>query len=577
MMSTFLILAIAPLALCWALWLLFSLLALLPLRARNTQKPTKTITIDILIPAHDEELLLPRLLDSLGAQTLMAPIGRILVVADHCSDSTAQLARQWAGGGADVLERDTGPRGKPAALRDGLAYLKSKSNLLSNERAVLILDADCTLSPNLVERIHTVIANGKPVVQASYLLDCEGNSQRLHLPARIAFALKNVIRPRGMLQLGIPTQLFGTGMCFRADVLDNLTFDDHLTEDLAISHDLLLAGMAPTLVPDAVVRSPLPTERRAMTTQKLRWETGQVYTWTKLPGMLTLLLGRGWFRSAAALLDWSAPPVAMAVMYWMAISFAFVWCAFLRWTSPWLLLIPIATIALLATYVFAGAAQVAGIRGVTTLALSVPRFFFWKIAMYAGMLTGHSAKSWIRTPRDATPALALATNEPIDLERQPQIENGGGRKSKIENLPPHPPPWHAPRPPHRIPNRRLPRGAHIPASGHVGADPESRYPPPILHDARRAPSLPHRRRRRRPARRRRHAPRLGQPPRRKTRPRTHRRFHPRLQPRQSRRQKPLAHLSPRRIPRRRRPRLRRPPGPPPRPRHRRHRLPLPRL
>src|ERR1700744_6082035 len=124
MMSAFLILAIAPLALCWALWLLFSLLALLPLRARNTQKPTKTITIDILIPAHDEELLLPRLLDSLGAQTLMAPIGRILVVADHCSDSTAQLARQW---GADVLERNSGPRGKPAALRDGLAWLKSKT------------------------------------------------------------------------------------------------------------------------------------------------------------------------------------------------------------------------------------------------------------------------------------------------------------------------------------------------------------------------------------------------------------------------------------------------------------------
>ena len=288
----------------------------------------------------------------------MAPIGRILVVADHCSDATAQLARQW---GADVLERDSGPRGKPAALRDGLAWLKSKSTLLPTQRAVLILDADCTLSTNLVERIHAVVASGKPVVQASYLLDCDsdrgerGSGGGLHIPARIAFALKNVIRPRGMLQLGIPTQLFGTGMCFRADILDNITFDDHLTEDLAISHDLLLAGIAPTLVPDAIVRSPLPAERRAMTTQKLRWETGQVYTWTKLPGMLALLLSRGRFRSAAALLDWSAPPVAMAVMYWMALSFAFVWCAFIHWTSPRLLLVPIATIALLATYVFAGA------------------------------------------------------------------------------------------------------------------------------------------------------------------------------------------------------------------------------
>lgn len=430
MMSAFLILAIAPLALCWALWLLFSLLALLPARGTSTKRPARTITIDILIPAHDEELLLPRLLDSLGAQTLMAPIGRILVVADHCSDTTAQLARQW---GADVLERNPGPgvvRGKPAALRDGLAWLHSKSSVFPNQRAVLILDADCTVSPNLVERIHAVMANGTPVVQASYLLDCPDAGKGLHMPARIAFALKNVIRPRGMLKLGIPTQLFGTGMCFRADVLENITFDDHLTEDLAISHDLLLAGMAPTLVPDAVVRSPLPAERRAMTTQKLRWETGQVYTWTKLPGMFTLLVARGWFRSAAALLDWSAPPVAMAVMYWMAISFLFVWCAMVRWTSPWLLLVPAATISLLATYIFAGAAQVAGIRGVTALALGVPRFFLWKIALYAGMLTGHGAKSWVRTPRDAAPALALAANAPIDVELEIEIRN-----SKIENLP----------------------------------------------------------------------------------------------------------------------------------------------
>ncbi|HUO09768.1 MAG TPA: WecB/TagA/CpsF family glycosyltransferase [Phycisphaerae bacterium] len=431
MISAFLILAIAPLAFCWALWLLFALLALLPSHAStHSTKPARVITIDILIPAHNEELLLPRLLESIGAQTLMAPIGRILVVADHCSDSTADIARTWAGGGAEVLERHSGPRGKPAALRDGLAWLKARTHLQPTERAVLILDADCTISPNLVETIHHVMAAGTPVVQASYLLDGSSDrSPRLHLPARIAFALKNVIRPRGMLRLGIPTQLFGTGMCFRADLLDTLTFDDHLTEDLAISHDLLLAGMPPTLVPDAVVHSPLPTERSAMTTQKLRWETGQVQTWSKLPSMLALLLARGRFRNAAALLDWSAPPVAMAVMYWMAITLLFLWCAMVRWTSPWLLLVPLATIGFLATYVLAGAAQVAGPRGVAALAIGVPRFFLWKTALYARMLTGHAATAWIRTPRPSLPTQPLGASESFDIL---QIEN---QKSKIENSP----------------------------------------------------------------------------------------------------------------------------------------------
>src|ERR1700761_2606578 len=101
MITLFLLVAIAPLALCWALWLMFSLLALLPMRSKPSAGTIKkTITIDVLIPAHDEQPLLPRLLESLGAQSLMAPIGHILVVADHCSDSTALIAREW---GANTL------------------------------------------------------------------------------------------------------------------------------------------------------------------------------------------------------------------------------------------------------------------------------------------------------------------------------------------------------------------------------------------------------------------------------------------------------------------------------------------
>ena len=39
----------------------------------------------------------------------------------------------------------------------------------------------------------------------------------------------------------------------------------------------------------AMVRSAMPEDRRAMATQKLRWETGQIHTWMKLPGMMMRL------------------------------------------------------------------------------------------------------------------------------------------------------------------------------------------------------------------------------------------------------------------------------------------------
>lgn len=396
----------------WGLWLIFAVLAALPARVRSGRPGADggrgagggRISVDILIPAHDEEILLPRLLETLRLQTAGDRIGRILVVADHCRDRTAALARQAH---AEVLERSTGPRGKPAALRDGIAWLKQKSQVAADRRALLILDADCTVSPNLVEQCALALDSGAEVMQGAYIL--EGG--RGHSAATVAFALKNLIRPRGMARLGIPTQLFGTGMCFRCDVLEKIRFEDHLTEDLAMSYDLLLGGVSPRFLPAALIRSPLPEDRAAMSTQKLRWETGQVQTWTKLPAMLLGrkgLLIRGKLRGAVAVLDWSAPPTAMAVLYWAGVSFALSGAVVLRWASPWVLLLAGAGISAFVAYVIVGGSQIAGIFAVGRMMFSVPRFLAWKVVLYMKMLTGRGPRTWQRTPRTNEPPASPA-------------------------------------------------------------------------------------------------------------------------------------------------------------------------
>lgn len=393
----------------WGLWLFFALLAALPSgnKANAPKAAAAGITIDILIPAHNEEILLPRLLETLRLQTAHHRIGNLLVIADHCSDRTASIAREFH---AHVLERTSGPRGKPAALRDGIAWLAARATAPDTQRALLILDADCTVSPNLVEHSAIALDRGALVTQAAYVLDpalSRTPGQRLHSAATIAFALKNFIRPKGMSRLGIPTQLFGTGMCFRCDLLTRIHFEDHLTEDLAISYDLLLSGVSPRFLPAALVRSPLPEDRAAMSTQKLRWETGQVHTWTKLPAMLfgsKGLLIRGKLRSALAVLDWSAPPLAMAVLYWAGVTFALLFTVVMGWLSPWMMALPAIIIAMLVAYVVLGGTQVSGVAAVGRLFLAVPRFFLWKIALYAQMLAGRGPKSWQRTPRTAPTA-----------------------------------------------------------------------------------------------------------------------------------------------------------------------------
>src|SRR5882762_5953063 len=69
----------------------------------------------IVIPAHNEELFLPRLLASARNQDYPSERFDTIVVADNCTDSTADVARDH---GDSVLERfDEEKRGKGYAIK----------------------------------------------------------------------------------------------------------------------------------------------------------------------------------------------------------------------------------------------------------------------------------------------------------------------------------------------------------------------------------------------------------------------------------------------------------------------------
>ncbi|MCL2639383.1 MAG: glycosyltransferase family 2 protein [Phycisphaerales bacterium] len=388
-----------PLAVVWGIWLVFAVVAALPrtggMQACRLNKDG--CLIDILIPAHDEELLLPGLLSSLQAQSDGGKerMGTILVVADHCGDATAMVARSL---GAMVLERSTGPRGKPAALRDGLDFLKAQTR-----NALLVLDADCICSANYLEKMASGLDAGHLVLQSASVLVPEDGKQKAVSPSLLAFALKDFVRPRGMARLGIPVQLFGTGMCFHPDVIRNgaLYFHDHLAEDLALSHELLLRDIPAAFVCSAMIRSPLPTDAAARSMQKLRWETGQLQTWRRIPGLLARLVFLRRWRSVIALLDWSAPPLALAVFAWGILTVVVFLLMVWGMVSPWVGLVPFVTIAILAIYVFVGAMQLVTIGDIGRLVLEVPRFLGWKAALYGRMLLGRFPVRWQRTPRAA--------------------------------------------------------------------------------------------------------------------------------------------------------------------------------
>lgn len=224
----------------------------------------------IIIPAHNEELMIKETLSKLIAQKI--PNTRIIVVADNCSDDTANIAREF---NIEVLERhNPDHRGKGYALEFGVAHLKD-----TPPDVVIIFDADCIAENNSLEHISSKAHVDQKPVQAQYLMDNSGNPSLIQKVAAFAFYVKNYARPLGLRTLNLPCQLMGTGMAFPWDILKKADIGNgNIVEDMKLGIDLVSSGMGAHFYPVACVRSHFPSSEDALKSQRTRWEHGHMNT-----------------------------------------------------------------------------------------------------------------------------------------------------------------------------------------------------------------------------------------------------------------------------------------------------------
>ena len=109
--------------------------------SERTRRSVPAGRLVVLVPAHDEAEALGGTLDALAEQT-SAP-QRVLVVADNCTDDTADVARAH---GAEVVETVANRARKAGALNQALVRLRT-----SPADYVLVVDADTRLAPTFVE------------------------------------------------------------------------------------------------------------------------------------------------------------------------------------------------------------------------------------------------------------------------------------------------------------------------------------------------------------------------------------------------------------------------------------------
>jgi len=370
------------------------ILAIWPRRLRPAVATGRHPRTVVLMPAHNEELVLEQTLQVL-IPTLSAG-DRVLVIADNCDDRTAEVAR--AAGAEVLLRQDPARRGKGYALDFAVQYLRQ-----SPPEVAVILDADCLVSAVTINILAQQALQSGRQVQALNLTDRLPPTASRQVLAMLANRFTNLIRPLGLLRVGLPCRLMGTGLAMPWPLLEKVPFvGDNLVEDMQWGIDLALAGYWSLFCPDAQVTSALPLQDRAFVSQRIRWEHGHLRTIiAKVPLLLARSLLRRDFRLFCLAWDLSIPPLALLAVLWSA-TIILSLAAGLAGASWW----PAAILSvggIITSLAFSSAWFIHCRRQIPFSALlTAPLYILRKLPIYISFIM-RPQNSWVRTQRDKTP------------------------------------------------------------------------------------------------------------------------------------------------------------------------------
>lgn len=366
-------------------------------RRRDVTRPVHSSRFAVCVPAHNEEGTLETTLRNLLTLDYPKSSFDVFVIADNCTDRTAEVGRNL---GAEVLERtDPVRRGKGYALRWCFDQLLRRN---PGYDAVVVVDADSTLSRNFLTLMDNYLAGGARVIQSSDMVDPHPDSWSVEV-TRIGFTLYNFVRPLGRTVLGCSAGLRGNGMCFSTSVLSSIPWDAYsINEDLEYGLQLLLKGVAVAFAPEARVLATMPRDPRNAQSQRARWERGRYeivrkYSWS----LLSASIRRGSFRLFDAFVDLVTPPIVnlLAGACIMLVISATLWLFGVDgmdlYTILWLLVLGLGIFHMIAGLYVARAD-----RSLYAAILHVPRYALWKLLLYSGFARKGESKSWVRTTRE---------------------------------------------------------------------------------------------------------------------------------------------------------------------------------
>lgn len=224
-----------------------------------------------LICARNEETVIGDLIDSIHAQTYPQDRMTIFVMADNCTDSTADIAAQK---GAVVYRRfDSYQIGKGYALEALRGHIRE--DFPQGFDGYFVFDADNILMPDFVEQMNKTFSAGHHVV-TGYRNSKNYGDNWISAGYGLWFLRESRYLHQARTLLRTSCNVSGTGFLFSRAVSERIgDWPYHLlTEDIEFSVHQILQGERIVFCPDAMFFDEQPTSFSQSWHQRLRWTKG---------------------------------------------------------------------------------------------------------------------------------------------------------------------------------------------------------------------------------------------------------------------------------------------------------------
>lgn len=258
----------------YAYQLFFLGYGLLNRKKHHSRTVAKTLNrYGVIICARNESAVIGDLIASLKQQKYPKQLLDIYVVADNCTDNTAQISRR---AGAFVYERFNKIQVGKGYAMDWFFHNLMKENKLEQYAGFFVFDADNLVDPHFVAEMNNTFTGGEYSAITSYRNSKNFASNWISAGYALWFLRESRFLNFPRQLLGTNCAISGTGFLLSTKVvLEHGGWPFHLlTEDIEFSVNCAIKGQRIGYCDHAVIYDEQPTEFSQSWAQRLRWSKG---------------------------------------------------------------------------------------------------------------------------------------------------------------------------------------------------------------------------------------------------------------------------------------------------------------